>query len=898
MSTRQMWVQTVAAGGEAGMASSESMAETTAGAGEKQPTIMEPPNDLIYGWNWKESMPNAVISQLTTFLGLWAIERDYSNSHLEKEKNPRVRYWKDLISKGYELSSQIESLVDYGDGKKEPPRILPINKDYTCKIDGTPVKYLPALPNIAQVLTKDAKGGVGVDRISLQKPYSSTFTIDITLTIANAYEMMEQSSFWRFFTPGQWFLLTLGWQDEGLGYYNPASHLDSGVLAQRFVDFPTKTVIPPIIDPHTQKLNEFFWDIDTTSSRYLFPAFGFWQSFLCQLSFPSFTLEGSSMHGSIKLYTPGAFVDKQLKTGQLSAGVSKFINENKDTVGSSWSVQKADMDFEKGDYSPDGIEAKQMQTIKLGGALEAIIRTHNSILMREMSTMNAQNTLIYFSQTKDVKIGDPMPAPLVDGVGPEGKCNFWIGVSNDFGEPSAPKGTEDEENKKLTLKDGKTIPIQQISATHVNQVRDHLMHREEYKVQGVYWMEADQKNFQQAYNKKLKTLYEKIETIADIPLHYMTFKKFFEDNKALNFEDFLQKFCDQFLKEQTGFYFELYKDQSNIRYLSFSDQFYKQAIQHGRGKVAQRVGMPALEFNKFILDEFRWRHFVLRYGDYQSLIANVTIFQGSKEQNSRWEFKAFTAGMQGFANMSGGTEGGGDAYTGSVMSETYDPETLKDLQSKSGTVKESGASDNSYSPESGNSPTVGSPPQQGASNVSNSGLAGRNELFKALLSLGVSPEMNMYTSVGSYMKGWFDKINITIHGTFGLFDGMLIYFIGMFEWMRGFYHLLNISHEISRGEFKTTFELVWMGNDAFADAPTLMWYDEKTGELIESNDSYYAKAAKVGKPSAGAASDPVGNDEGQEGTSDPQTYQVGGTRPPANPPANPPATTPVNKTTT
>jgi hypothetical protein len=856
---------TVAGGGEAGVASAESMAQTTAGAGEKSPTPMEPPNDLIYGWNWKESMPNAVISQLTTFLSLWAVERDYSNSHLDKEKNPRVRYWKDLISKGYELSSQVESLVDYGDGNKEVPRILPINKDYTCKIDGTPVKYLPALPNIAQVLTKDAKGGVGIDRISLEKPYSSTFTIDITLTISNAYEFMEQSSFWRFFTPGQWFLLTLGWQDDGLGYYNPVSHIDSGVLAQKFKDFPTKTVIPPIIDPHTQKLNEFFWDIDTTSSRYLFPAFGFWQSFLCQLAFPSFTLEGSSMHGSIKLYTPGAFTDKQFMSGQLTPGISKFINENSDTVGSMWSVQKADMNFESGDYKPDSIESKQMQTIKLGGALEAIVRTHNSLIMKEMSSMKAQNVLIYFSNKNDIKIGDPMPAPLLDGNGPEGKCNFWIGVSNDSGDARVQKSSEDEENRKLKLSNGQELAIEKISATHVNQVRDHLMKREEYKVQGIYWQEADQKNFQQALNKKLKTLYEKIETIADIPLHYMTFKKFLDDHRAYNFEDFLQKFCDQFLREQTGFFFELYKDQSNIRYLSFSDQFYKEAIQHGRGKVAQRIGMPALEFNKFILDEFRWRHFTLRYGDFQSLISNVTIFQGSKEQNSRWEFKAFTASMPGFANMAGGTEGGADPYTGSVMSETYDPETLKDLQSKTGTIKDSGSTDNSHSPESGTQGGVGNPAQKGANNVANSGLVGRNEIFKALLALGVSPEMNMYTSVGSYMKGWFDKINITIHGTFGLFDGMLIYFIGMFEWMRGFYHLLNVSHEVSRGEFKTTFELVWMGNDAFSDAPTLTWYDPKTGELIESNDSYYAKAKEAGTKKEGGTTDAAGASEQKEG---------------------------------
>lgn len=847
----------VANGGKAGTPSAESYSETTAGAGEKSPTPMEPPNDLIYGWNWKESMPNAVISQLTTFLSLWAVERDYSNAHLEKEKNPRVRYWKDLISKGYELSSQVENLIDYGDGKKEIPMILPINKDYTCKIDGTSVKYLPALPNIAQVLTKDAKGGVGIDRISLDKPYSSTFTIDIALTISNAYEFMEQSSFWRFFTPGQWFLLTLGWQDDGLGYYNPVSHMDSGVLAKKFADFPTKTVIPPIIDPHTQKLNEFFWNIDTTSSRYLFPAFGFWQSFLCQLAFPSFTLDGSSMHGSIKLYTPGAFTDKQFMSGQLSPGVSKFINENKDDIGSMWSYQKSDMDFEKGDYEPDSIESKQMQTIKLGGALDAIIRTHNSLLMRDMSRMRSQNVLIYFSRENDVKIGDIMPAPLLDGSGPQGKCNFWIGVSKDFGKNKQDgvlgqrfqeimDNSEDKENQKILLKDGKELPIQKISQKHVNQVRDYLMHREEYKIQGIYWMEEDQKNFQQALNKKLKTLYDKINTIADIPLHYMTFKKFLDDQRAYDFEDFLQKFCDQFLKEQTGFFFELYKDQSNIRYLSFSDQFYKQAIQNGRGKIAQRVGMPALEFNKFILDEFRWKHFTLRYGDFQSLISNVTIFQGSKEQNSRWEFKAFTAGMKAFANMSGGLEGGADPYTGSKMSETYDPEAQinGDLQSRTGTIKDSGVTDNSYSPKSGTLPSVGDPAQQGATNVSNSGLAGRNEIFKALLELGVSPEMNMYTSVGSYMKGWFDKINITIHGTFGLFDGMLIYFVGMFEWMRGFYHLVNVSHEVSRGEFKTTFELVWMGNDAFADAPTLTWYDKKTGELIESNDSYYAKAIK------------------------------------------------------
>jgi hypothetical protein len=840
MSVKQ--VAMAANGDSVGVSSQESMSQINIGG--EPPTPMEPPNDLIYGWNWKESMPNAVVSQLTTFLCLWAVERDYSNSNLENEKNPRVRYWKDLITKGYDMSGQVKNLIDYGDGQKDIPYILPINKDYTCRIDGTPVKYLPALPNIAQVLTKDAKGGVGIDRISLQKPYSSTFTIDITLTISNAYEFMEQSSFWRFFTPGQWFLLTLGWQDEGQGCYNPISHEDSGELSNRFLDFPTKTVIPPIIDPSTQKLNEFFWDIDTTSPRYLFPAFGFWQSFLCQMAFPSFTIEGSSIHGSMKLYTPGAFVDKQLMIGQFSPGISKFINENKEDVGSMWSYQNADINFESGEYSPDSVEAKQMQTIRLGGALESIIRTHNSLLYQPQSDMKNQNVLIYFSQKESPAIGDEMPAPLLEGNGPMGKCNFWIGVADPKVSTLTNGNIEESENQKIKLSNGKELSIKKITAKHVNQVRDHLLHREEYKVQGVYWMESDQKNFQQAFNKKLQTLAEDIKTIADIPLHYNTFKRFVEDNRAYNFEDFLQKFCDQFLREQTGFFFELYKDMSNIRYLSFSDQFYKGAIQDSRSKIAQRVGMPALEFNRYILDEFRWKHFVLRYGDFQSLIVNVTILQGSKTQNSRWEFKAFTAGMKSFANMSGGTEGGADPYLGSIMSETFDVEKNKDLQSKTGTVKRSGNTDDSYSPESGTQTSVGNPGQKGATNAANSGLAGRNEIFKALLELGVSPDMNMYTSVGSYMKGWFDKIHVTLHGTFGLFDGMLIYFVGMFEWMRGFYHLLNVSHEVSRGDFTTTFELVWMGNDAFADSPTFLYYDPKSQELVVSNDDYYARAVK------------------------------------------------------
>lgn len=844
---------------------------------EGNATPMQPPKDLIWGWNLKESLPNAVISQFTTFLALWAVELDFDVQG-DKEKNPRVRYWKDLLNSGYELSSQITNDIVYdrdSEGnptKTGPARIQPINQNYNCYIDGSPIKYIPALPNIAQVLTKDAKGGVGVEMISINKPYSTSFTIDISLTISNAYELMEQSSFWRFFVPGQWFLLTTGWQDEGQGYYNPAyHHKGTGVLSEKFKEWPTKTVIPPIIDPATGILHRHFHDINTATTQYLFPAFGFWQSFLVTLMVPSFTMQGSSLQGVLRLATPGADIDQQFMAGQLNHGVTEFINKNGMQVTQIWSKNKSDMDVETGDYNPDKIEKNTIHAIRLGSALKAMIATHNSLVYSpERSSAYQQNTLIFFSEDADVAVSEEMNAPLVNGQGPRGRCNFWIGVrpSNQ----KATSNTEDGENASVDQKEQKTTGDAPEDFNHVNKVVEHLMKRDEFKVESIYWMEGDQQNIQQAKKKDLETLKKEIKTIADLPINYHTFRKWLEDRKHYDFVRLIDEFCYTFLTEQLGSFFELYRISTNLYYLSWSDQFYKTSVEEPKGKVAQRKNMPALQFNKYILDVFRWEHFTLRYGDYQSLVSEVSLYQGNQTYQTKYEYNTIMNVSKQMANAATAIHGGGDLTNNQLFQVLVNPDMTPDMKKKTRPKNDEGGTKLNDASD-GTASTVANPSANGATNMSNKGYVGRNEMYKALLVLGMMPgNGGIYTTIGSFMKGWFDKISITIHGTMGMQEGMIVYFIGTFGWVRGFYVINSISHELSKGGFVTRFDMVWLGADHGVDTPGLaMWseYDRRTliVEHVGVNDQIKVALEKSGtgtKPNGQQGSNST--DDGGENT--------------------------------
>lgn len=846
--------------GKSGQADTDSYSNTTEGGAKGNATPMQPPRDLIWGWNLKESLPNAVISQFTTFLALWAVELDFDGS--SKEKNPRVRYWKDLLNSGYELSSQVSNDIVYerdeegNPTKSGPARIQPINQKYNCYIDGSPIKYIPALPNIAQVLTKDAKGGVGVEMISINKPYSASFTIDISVTISNAYELMEQSSFWRFFVPGQWFLLTCGWQDEGQGYYNPAyNQKGTGVLADKFKDWPTKTVIPPILDPATGILHRHFHNIRTTTTEYLFPAFGFWQSFLVTLMVPSFTMQGSSLQGVLRLATPGADIDQQFMAGQLNHGVTEFINKNGDQVTQIWSKTKSDMDVETGEYDPDNIEKNTIHSLRLGSVLKALIATHNSLLYSpERSSSYQQQTLIYFSETGDIAIDEEMPAPLINGQGPMGRCNFWIGVRKKKAGDEKVDNTEDGEDNKNLNEDQKTTDDLPEDYNHVNKVVEHLMKRDEYKVQSVYWMEDDQQNVQQAKKKDLETLKKEIKTIADLPINYHTFRKWLEDRKHYDFYRLIYEFCYTFLYEQLGTFFELYEAGTNIYYLSWSDQFYKSSVETPKGKVAKRAGMPPLQFNRYILDVFRWEHFTLRYGDYQSLVKEVSMFQGNQTYQTKFEYNTIMGVSKSMANAASSIRGGGDVTSNELFEAIINPDTVADMDKRT-RIKNDGGGTNLLDTKDGTTSVVANPGADGSTNTSNKGFVGRNEMYKALLALGMMPgNGGIYTTIGSYMKGWFDKISITIHGTMGVQEGMIMYFIGTFGWVRGFYVIQSISHELNKTSFTTRFDMVWLGADRGADSPGLStWstYDQRNilVEQVGFNTSVQGALNKDGSSS-------------------------------------------------
>lgn len=810
------------------------------GGSSKKPT--EIPADVIYGWNWKESMPNAVISQLTTFLCFWALENDYDGN--EREKNPRVKYWKDLLQSGYELSSQIQTEIEYDDGVIAPPRIRPINYDYKCYIDGTPVKYIPALPNVSQVLTKDAKGGVGVSNIAINDVGSGNFAITLQMNITNPYELMEQSSFWRFFTIGQQFLLTIGWQDEGQGMYNPYSdapergHPQTGVLAQRFKDWPYKRIIPPIVDPATGMLHRFFHNIKTTDYGFMYPANGFWQSYYCTLQNPSFTLNGNGLQGNLTLNTIGQFVARQILTGQTHPGAGKWVNES-DKPPAIVSEKNADFNATTAEYDKDNNKVQQVHAIKLGLALKALCASYNTAVYTDGdSNKRNQAALIYYSDDPGVNIGDEIDAPMTVGVGPKGKCNFYLGI------PEGGSTAQDSENGITPDKNG---PVDEdtvfnniykgmqnlgkdpvVDAEAFNAVKEKILQHPSFKEKAIYWQEDGQMDVQKAEDKKQITLADSVVGVADIPIMYQTFKKWLTNNSHWPFDSMLTNFCDAFLYQEFGLTFRLVTGHNNTRVLVFMDQYLKRNLEQDKVVMGAAAGMPALEFRQYILDEFRWRYFTLRFADVQSLVKDASMIKPANVKESGFRYRAMINLGQNLMNSGFVGKGEGDKQNPLLVGIVDTPGTNTDRQeiglqvtNNDGTV-----ADNSTTPTViHNEGQLIGQSADGSSNASNKGSAERNAQMKQFLWEGIkdSEGMGIDGAIGSYLKFYFMEINVSIHGTFGLLPTSLVYFIGLFDWLRGFYSIKSVSHEISPGEFVTNMVIVWTGADHKAPGVSLIF---------------------------------------------------------------------------
>jgi hypothetical protein len=803
-------------------------------------TLLEIPSDIIYAWNWKESVPNAVISQLTTFVCLWAVEIDFGG--YTGEKNPRtVNYWKDLLNSGYELSSQVESEIDVADkdGKiiKMPPRIMPVNRDYVCKIDGTPVKYIPALPNIAQVLTKDAKGGVGLDRVSLEDPGGGNFSVTLSLRIQNPYELMEESSFWRFFVPGQAFLLTTGWQDDGSGYYNPnrgVSFDKSSVLFERFKDWPSKKMVPPIIDPATGMLNKFFFDIKTYTDNYFWPAYGFWQSLLLVLVDPSFTLQGSELSGNLTFQTYGFYTAKKVLTGEMTSGITKFIN-NGDISPAIVSEKKSDFNIETGSYKKDSITQQQIHYIKLTDALKSLCASYNTaILKNEESQIAYYNKLIFYSDDDNVNPGDIIDAVVVPGTQTkQGPCNFYLGIPSNanvtpvIGE----KNTEDTKVNNNTVANEQEVT----KAYAFNKVLEKLYMNEDFKKLSIYWQEDMQKNIQQADSKNKTTLSDVVYKMGDLPINYQSFIKWIDERKKFKADEILEDFVNIFLYNELRGVFQLLK-LNNFHVLVFSDQYYKLAFDDQKNKNRLMSALPALQFREHILNEFRWRYFTLRYGDIQSLIMDVSINRGMESQMNPYTYRTLMGLSKNLANSSTSIPGKGGAQNSEYQQGVVEPQTnLKNsvnMPSGEGTlVPFATGAGNTF-----NDIDTSEASADGGSNASNSGSAARNDTLRQFLQAGLEEPENggPAGAIGTYLKYYYNKINVTIHGTFGLYPTGTIYFVGLFEWLRGFFKIMNVQHEIGPDFFSTKMEINWLGPDhRGSELPSLV-YRDKWGNIVNS----------------------------------------------------------------
>ena len=608
---------------------------------------------------------------------------------------------------------------------------------------------------------------------------------------------MEQESFWRFMVHGQRFILTVGWQDSSNQLYTSAydntvngkyRYAEQEEIAKELKKsnfFGNRSVIPPIINPASGMLHPYFWDINTQSNEYLNPAHGFWTSYVMDLSTPSFSIEGTGVRGSCKFFTPGQLADDMFVKGTLGGGATKVFNDDADNAAAKTVIQKSDFDPETGQYKKDAIKTEIVQSIRLGDALKSVIAARNEFIYRDgMDQMWYQDKLIFFSE--QVKVGEPCLAPMVTKPGVQGLCNFSLGA-----------GMHKIKEKFFTAEGHDLLK----DATYESGEEKNV-------------------NKQQAEDKQAKADLKRIDKIGDIPIKKEEFEEFNKLQRKSNFTVYMNNFLNSFLQKQFGSVLKFhFTSDKNTYSLYLMDEHMNKTNILGKSKLGDKQILGSLEFREWLLNVHRWRYFVLRYGDQQSLVKHVSMNALDQDHTSA-SIDAALAASQVYANAGTAAAGQKDAisevFAGGFPEGGRREEDRNQSTNKSPVIKPDVPNDQANIPSNSSQANVAegnTESQGGQTNTAKSAVQARADVYKTLLALGVKGQYLEY-SIGTYIKAAFQKLQCTIHGTFGLFEGMTVYFVGLFEWLRGYYIITEIQHTLTTTSFETSFTLTWHGNDA------------------------------------------------------------------------------------
>jgi hypothetical protein len=412
-----------------------------------------------------------------------------------------------------------------------------------------------------------------------------------------------------------------------------------------------------------------------------------------------------------------------------------------------------------------------------------MIASRNDLIYKDKrDTSWYQQHLIFFSET--AKIGDYIENPSSQGKTVIGKCNFSIA--------------------------GEAYTLNEELLTGIGH---ELMRKGLYRS-----VDDPQENLQQAEDKKQDADLFAIKKIGDLPINWQEYTNFNKDQAKNDLTLYFYNFFNTFLSAQyNGMIKFKFEYVPNTYVLYYVDEHLKLSVHNAVGKLDNKQVMGALEFRDWILNNHRWKFLTLRYGDQQSLVKTASM-QMSGELDSYAKYTTEMGSMSTIANAGAPNYGARDALDDSSLDSvqnegTTNPKRRSAINNPQG--------DPNTSPVYGpltytDSITVGytksNISKDASTNSVNKGAPDNMNVLKNIMRMGFDDE-NIDSHLGTYLKSFFTQVNCSIHGTMSLAEGMLVYFVGMFEWLRGFYMITNIQHSISPGGFETSFTLTWQGSD-------------------------------------------------------------------------------------